>query len=324
MLSCSSLRGINFLLFFFIFCFDFSFVFLIDTYSIFAAERKNSKTITLDESKDDLEFDESFFESDYSLQAEAHQSDATRYRLGGFIKSNFVYGFFKDNPKFTELKVDLNLAFDYRIAEHWKMTCEGEFYYDFAYMAYGRENFNVKTLDENETDADFREAFIDGKLNNWLSIKAGRQIIAWGESDSMQITDVVNSRDMLTPGLVALEDARLPVLSTKVSLFRNPWNLDIVSIHEIRTHDLAGIGDDFDTLKTLRSENVTIAGEHIPDSDLAHTEFAVRLAGRFNGGDMALVVADVYDDEPFLNLKGFKNLNERSYIRSGRRKTPRI
>ena len=49
--------------------------------------------------------------------------------------------------------------------------------------------------------------------------KLGRQIVNWGRSDTVRVLDVINPLDNREPGLVDIEDLRLPVTMARVDYF---------------------------------------------------------------------------------------------------------
>ncbi len=151
--NCPLLRFVLFFLLLQALNFDSSLVNLFSTSCAIADAKENLKKEETGDSANDLDFDESIFGAEYRPEAESQAQSDIDYRFGGFVKGTVAYGFYKDPPRFTKLKTDLNLFLDYRIAAHWKLRCEGEFFYDAAYLAYNRDQFDSKTLDENEADA---------------------------------------------------------------------------------------------------------------------------------------------------------------------------
>ncbi|MCG8336112.1 MAG: hypothetical protein MJE63_16485, partial [Proteobacteria bacterium] len=156
--------------------------------------------------------------------------------FGGFIKEEVDYSHAYDDPDYSKIRTTLNLNLDWKIATDWKAKIIWNGFYDYSYAYRGRDEFNDETLETYESESELRETFVDGGLTNWFRIKFGRQIIAWGQSEASQITDVANPRDLRELGMVDLEDSRVPVTATKLSFLFGSLELNAVAIHEIRAN----------------------------------------------------------------------------------------
>lgn len=135
-------------------------------------------------------------------------------------------------------------------------------------------------------------------------VRAGRQIVALGASDYARITDVVNPRDLTRPGLLDLEEARLSVAAIRLSKDLGGFTLDAVTVHEHPGSRIGGQGSDFDYYQVLRNPGIAITGKDTPDSGLDSTGLILQVKYFFNGGEVALVAADTFDDQPVLAFKG--------------------
>jgi hypothetical protein len=83
-----------------------------------------------------------------------------------------------------------------KITPLWRLLIGMKLFYDFAYALKGRDQFTEEVLDAYEDEVELSEAFVQGRLNRYLDIKAGRQIVVWGRSDNIRITDVLNPLDL--------------------------------------------------------------------------------------------------------------------------------
>lgn len=221
--------------------------------------------------------------------------------LTGFFREELAYAHEKDDPVWSKIRSVLNLSLEYKITDDWQSKIGWNGFYDYAFRYDGRDKYTDETLEDYETESEIRDLYLDGILTDWLRLKVGRQVIAWGESDGTQIVDLINPRDQRELGQVDIEDARMPVTAGKISLLASPWALDLVAIHEIRPNRTGGAGSDFDPYASLRSQGLTILDEEVPDSNFEHTEWLMRLSAYLPGGDVSLVWADVYDDSAYLD-----------------------
>jgi hypothetical protein len=260
-----------------------------------------------------ISYAEEFFEDDFDdvepvdipeldidkLGKEEAQVESNFF-MGGFIKQIVEYGFDRKDRKLSKVQSILNLESSYKITDIIKFKISANGFYDAAYAIEGREEYSNDTLDENESKISLRELFVNWKINEHLFLKAGRQIIAWGESDYSRVTDVINPRDMKGPGLTNLEDARLPVASVRLSFEWDNFTTDLVSIHEHPGSSIGGYGSDFDYYSSLRVSVISVDDEDTPGNTFENTGFAMRVAKLFNGGDIAFYTSKTYDDLPVL------------------------
>lgn len=217
-----------------------------------------------------------------------------------------------DKDSLAKLRTTLNLSLDGRIAEDWRLYVNGSSFYDHAYRLNGREQYNEATLEAYEEETELRDAYLSGTLGNGFSLKAGRQILAWGESEANQINDMANPRDNREPGMVELEDARLPVAASLLTWTGGGWRADMAAIHEYRSHKTAPLGSEFDPLAAIQARGIAIAPETKPEND---GEWAVRLMRSFNGADLGVYWSDTHSDQFHLEFDGIERTGETPQLR---------
>ena len=250
------------------------------------------------------EVDDSFDSaSDINVNQILHALESrSAFTFGGFVKEAMAYGFTYDDPEWAKLKSSVNLTFDYEISETWKSKLNVNGFYDYVYQYRGRDKFSDETLEAYESEFEIRDFYWDGSFSNQTYVKFGRQIVAWGVSNSSQINDMVNPRYQRELGMVDLEDARLPVAASKFTKVFDSFDVSLVAVHEIRGHKMAVEGSEFDPFISMRGGFITIEEQQVPDSDIENTEFAIRFSKLFNGGDVAFFYSNCYDDTPYLDF----------------------
>ena len=249
-----------------------------------------------DDDESGFEEGESGFENLKYDIANVESDEEKNHRFSGFLKEETAYAFMKENPYLSKTRSILNLQLDSRFGERWKGKFVVNGFYDFAYRIEGRDEFADETLDIYESEVELRDFYIDGLLTDSIRLKIGRQIIAWGETEVSQITDVANPRDLREIGIVNLEDARIPVAASKLSWSGSSTELNMVAIHEIRANKTGSKGSDFDPFIIERNQGIIVKDDDVPESKIENTEYMVRLFKSTNGGDFGFVYADVYDD----------------------------
>lgn len=196
----------------------------------------------------------------------------------------------------SRLRGEGRLAGEARLPDGWRLHLSGNGFHDLAYAINGREDYTDEVLADYESETELGESYLEGALGRHLDMKAGRQIIVWGKSDNIRITDVLNPLDLRTPGLIDVADLRLPVTATRLDLHGGPWVLTGAALHEIRFNKLPSYGSDFYPAASPPP------AEETPAHSLAHTEYALALAGAFRGWDLSLTWADTYYDAGHLEL----------------------
>ncbi|MDY6845429.1 MAG: DUF1302 family protein, partial [Thermodesulfobacteriota bacterium] len=227
--------------------------------------------------------------------------------LDGHFKLGSSLNIGHDSPEMGEtdwrglsrLCGELQLDSKAKCAGSWQAFVSGKVSYDFAYTIKGRDEFTDEVLDNYEKEFELREAYILGSLLENLDIKFGRQIVVWGKSDNIRVTDVLNPLDMREPGLTDIEDLRLPVAMTRLDYYFGDWSLTGIALHEIRFNKNPEYGSDFYPAK------IPPPHEDKPGHGGDNTEYAIAISGVFTGWDIALYWADIYHDMSHVEIVSF-------------------
>jgi hypothetical protein len=200
----------------------------------------------------------------------------------------------------SRLRLELDLQLDLELPRSWQARIAGRGFYDFAYRIHGRDNYTDDVLDLYEWEAEFTEVYLQGSLLRDLDLKVGRQVVNWGTGETLRVVDVLNPLDNREPGLVDIEDLRLPVVMTKLDYYLGDWNLSLIAVHERRFNDDPEFGSDFFP---------PLMGLGLPDREPAqtfeNTEWAVALRGILEGWDLGFFAARYYEDMPRVEFPGF-------------------
>ena len=202
----------------------------------------------------------------------------------------------------SRLRTSLDLTLEARLSGTWRAQISGRGFYDFAYHIEGHSNYTRQVLDEYEDELEFRETYIEGKPLSDLNIRVGRQILVWGNSETFRVTDILNPLDNRDPGLVDIEDLRLPVCMARMDyLWRTAsgyYNLTGVVIPEMRFNKAPVYGNDFYPFDR------PMPHEKIPAQNFRNSDYALALKGVFRNWDISLYGAYLYDDDPYMEKVG--------------------
>jgi Protein of unknown function (DUF1302) len=224
----------------------------------------------------------------------------SRFSIDGYLKFGTSYNFSHEAPAknetdwrgFSRLRTELQIDFDSKFSNSWQARVGVKGFYDTVYALQGREEYTQAVLDEYEDELELREVYLIGRVFDNLDIKAGRQIVVWGKSDNIRVTDVLNPLDIREPGLTDIEDLRLPVTMTKLDYYAGNWNLTGIAMHEIRFDKTPVYGHDFYPGTGPQPPEVK------PTETLSNTEWAFSIGGIFSGWDINFYYAHFFNDTP--------------------------
>jgi len=190
------------------------------------------------------------------------------------------------------------LTLEMKHSDNWRSKFDVIAWYDASWSINGRENYTQDVLDVYESFFDIKDAYVQGSLTQSLDLKFGRQVVIWGKSDSIRITDVINPLDNREAGMVDIEDLRLSEVMTRLDYYFGDWGLSGIIIHEPRLEIEAAFGSDY------RPSNIfgpPIPYAKFPDRvepewNIDNTQYAMSLDGRFSGWDISYYAAHVYDN----------------------------
>lgn len=195
----------------------------------------------------------------------------------------------------SKLRTKLYLEHNKSFNDNWQTRISGYGFYDSVFSVRDREDYSNDVLDDYEHESEFQEVWVLGKVRDNLDVKLGRQVVNWGRADSFRVLDVLNPLDNREPGLVDIEDLRLPITMAKMDYFFDEhWNTTLIAIPEMRFSKNAPPGHDFYVQGSKDFEENK--PEHISD-----TSFAAALTGIYSGWDISFHAARYWRDTPYLN-----------------------
>ena len=294
----------------------------------YASAKSNVSSTELDSVMDDFDEDADEQEIDAVLDdfgddtEQAVDADtiiataSSPWQLNGSLILSSSYNYAHNSPApgetdyrgLSRLRGSLKLELKADLIDGWKGYLETNLSHDFVYQIQGRSDYSHDQLDSQESAAELGEAWVQGNLTRSLDIKLGRQLVVWGKSDNLRVTDVLNPMDQRELGLVDIEDLRLPLTMARMDYYQGDWNLSGIAIQEIRFHKKAQLGSDFYT------GLVTPIAENTPSHSSSNLEYAMALNGLFSGWDLSLYWARLFDDQPYQETKSSITAFEHSRI----------
>jgi hypothetical protein len=236
-------------------------------------------------------FDEGFDETEILLPAPLQDKEASKRALNGYgsvdLESHYNT---LNNKKLSSFKMLLDLNVDYKWKDNYKLKSNIKAYHDFIFDS--AMSHYAQTPQGYENEITLNELSFEGRLSSRVDFKIGRQIVVWGKSDSIRVSDILNPLDSRNPGLVDIKNLRLGRLMSKLDFYANDFDISFIVLHENRFSKRSKFGSDFKPDVDLKTHEV--------GNGLKHTGLALSLNKRFEGADLAVYFADTYLDKSYL------------------------
>ena len=203
-----------------------------------------------------------------------------------------------DYSGINQAQTSLYLQLDAKLSDDWKMRISGDAYYDAIYDINSHNDYNQDTKDEYRTQLRFDDVYLQGRLNRDLDVKVGRQIVVWGKSDSIRITDVINPLDNRLPGMTDIKDLRLSTGMAKLDYYKGDWNYSFMAIAESRIMLESPARSEFfpvDNIFPVAPEPFLELKDTATSWD--NMQYALAANGIFSGWDLSFYAADVLDQK---------------------------
>ncbi|MDR2905732.1 MAG: hypothetical protein LBU73_07255 [Helicobacteraceae bacterium] len=137
-----------------------------------------------------------------------------------------------------------------------------------------------------KSSANLNEAFIQARLSPNFDLKVGRQLIVWGKSDMLRVTDCLNPLDNREPAMTDIADLRLGAAAARADFYAGNWDLQGALIAERRFGERPNFPSEFAPFDAdFRGEKPRGA------------QGAIAAFGAFEGYDVSLNYASVFRDE---------------------------
>lgn len=232
------------------------------------------------------------FEQESEVTVERHQPLISG--LTGEVTQKVSYSWDNDAPHddVNTFKSELFLDYEHKFENGYRFKINAKAYYDAIYSIRDRSDYSDQELNQLESEIELFDAYLEGKLSDKFDFKIGRQVVVWGRSDTIRVTDILNPLDNRIPAMVDIEDLRLPVVMAKFDYFIGDWRITPIAILEQRFTKTPPFGSDFYPLPIPRPG----------DKRYHDVTYALSIGGEFKGWDINFYAADVRDDTGYIDL----------------------
>ncbi len=213
------------------------------------------------------------------------------HALSGELKQQVAYALssrMKNREDFSSLRSTLFLDFDKKFDNGIRLKVNARTFYDWVYrLDNGYTSQEKKSL---RSETELFDAYIEGSLTEKLDYRIGRQVVVWGRSDTIRITDVLNPLDNRQPGMVDIEDLRLSVTMAKFDWYVGEWRITPIAILEQRFTKDPPYGSPF----------YPAAFPLPPEKSYSDVTYALSIGTERSGWDVNFYAAHIYDDTKFV------------------------
>ncbi len=209
-----------------------------------------------------------------------------KYGIEGKFTQALSYSYNNEEPHdgLSSMKSSLFLEYNKELYKSYKLKVNAKAFYDASFKIRGEDKFTNEELSSLRDEIELYDAYIQGSINDSLDIKVGRQVVVWGRSDSIRITDVLNPLDNRRPAMVDIEDLRLPDGMVKFDYYKDAWRVTPIVILEQRFNKNPPFGGEFyPSPRKLPSQKE-------PDD----ITYALNIGGQFSGFDVDFYFANIY------------------------------
>ncbi|MCG8415243.1 MAG: hypothetical protein MI746_13570 [Pseudomonadales bacterium] len=247
----------------------------------------------------------SFAQDDFfntiDIDIENQQGDSGPVEFFGWVTQKVAYGLEAPGPLFARSDREINKIettlygqLDIAVDEQTAFRFSTRYYHDEVYRWF---DDNPHTEDEINTFRNLyqvRDFYVEHQTDNGIYFKLGNQLLVWGQSEYLRVTDLINVEDQFNFAQQDLENLRLQVPALLVSFNVGDWVFDSVVTQEAGRNLIGPAGDEFDQFITQRA-----AGFHILEQDPdRRSEYFFRASTRLAQGDLQIVAGEFNDNAP--------------------------
>ncbi|SMF51999.1 hypothetical protein SAMN02745866_03312 [Alteromonadaceae bacterium Bs31] len=183
------------------------------------------------------------------------------------------------------LRTDAFLEFRGDLSEQlsWQLSAKAEL--DWIQWRDGEATWRLE-----KERLEFKDAYIDASYQNGVWLRAGQQVLAWGEAEGLAISDIISPVDSRAPGQEQIEDLREAVPALMLSV---PFSGKLVAAitYDAGHNIYADEHEDFYPYIALKGRAEI---DYLAPEDL--WEYALKWEKRFHGGDASIILGDVNDN----------------------------
>lgn len=216
---------------------------------------------------------------------EEHQLRPYSLNLSGYLKNETAYRI-ADPADLAKVRNIFFLASSGEIRDGLSYLVSGRAVYDAVFDITG--DYPQAVEDDQEFEADLRDAYIDFSRGDW-DLRLGKQQIVWGEAVGLFFADVVNAKDLREFVLPDFEYLRIPQWAADMEYTKDSLHLEFVWIPVLQFNDLGQTGSEFpQAIPVPAGVSAVSRGISEPSNSLENGELGARASYLVDGWDFSL------------------------------------
>ena len=243
------------------------------------------------------------FDEDSSSSDEASEGDSEEEEEESWLKDfsgkitqqmALSYSNTKAQDIYSSLRSTLFINYAHKFENGYAVKLTGRAFYDGKYDSLNG-TYTKDQIDNLRTETEIFEAYVEGSIIDGLDFKIGRQIEVWGRSDTIRVNDILNPVDNRRPGLLDVEDLRLPRTMAKFDYFIGDWRISPIWIIEDRFTKIPPYFSTYSPFDYL--------GGPLPkNKTYDNFGYALSIGLEGSGWDLGLYAAHIRDDFPYVSF----------------------
>ena len=152
-----------------------------------------------------------------TINIDVPKTKSSNYSVIGWITQSASYGleqpshlFGRTDSELNGLQPSLFIQADGKFSDELKFRVSGKYYHDPIYQIKSDAPHSIEERNQLRNRLEIRDFYFDYQAENGLYFKVGNQILAWGLSEYIRVTDQINVEDQFAIAQQDLEDLRLP------------------------------------------------------------------------------------------------------------------
>ena len=243
-------------------------------------------------------------------------NDSGPIEFFGWVTEKVGFGLEAPGPLFSrserqisKIETTVYGQLDIDVGEQTAFRFSTRFYHDEVYRWFDDTPFSEEEINTFRNRHEIRDFYVEHQTDNGIYFKLGNQLLVWGQSEYLRITDLINIEDQFNFAQQDLENLRIQIPALLVSFNVGDWVFDSVVTQEAGPNNIGPAGDEFDQFITQRDAGLWILQEE-PDQ---RSEFFFRASTRLARGDLQLVAGEFNDNAPSVKrLEALRSPNPRA------------
>lgn len=235
------------------------------------------------------------------IDIDNEQDDDGPVEFFGWVTQKVGYGLEAPGPLFSRSEREINKIestlygqLDIDVDERTAFRFSARYYHEEVYRWFDDNPYTEDEINTFRNLYQVRDFYLEHQPTNGIYFKLGNQLLVWGQSEYLRVTDLINVEDQFNFAQQDLENLRLQVPAMLVSFNVGDWVFDSVVTHKAGRNLIGPAGDEFDQFITQRA-----AGFHILEQDPdRRSEFFFRASTQLAQGDLQIVAGEFNDNTP--------------------------